>query len=88
MKCFPTRQGLLRKSQKHTFVTAKIHILWAVHNMGGSAEKEENVLNICFRKGRTAGNYPIYEPNHISWVLYLLVQSLINSACPSFMAST
>lgn len=60
---------------------------------GGSAEKEENVPNICFRKvlwvkGGIAGNYPIYEPNHISWVLYLLVQTLINSACPSFMAGT
>lgn len=47
---------------------------------GGSVKKkkEENVLNICFHnalrvKGGTAGNYPIYESNHISWALYLLV---------------
>lgn len=38
---------------------------------GGGVKREENVLNICFHKvlwvtGGTAGNYPIYESNHIS----------------------
>lgn len=50
------------------------HLHSTLHNMElqeGCEEKKENVPNICFHKvlwvkGGTAGNYPIYEPNHIS----------------------
>lgn len=70
----PTGRCLCIKSQKSYSCNSKDHLQWALHNMeppGGSVKMEENVLNICFPKvlwvkGGTAGNYPIYEPNHIS----------------------
>lgn len=42
-----------------------------LQSMEPGSTKKENALNICFHKvlwvkGRTAGNYSIYEPNHIS----------------------
>lgn len=89
MKLLPKGRCLCIKSQKSCSCNNKdSHLQRTPHNMepqGGSVEKEQNVPNICFRKvlrvkGGTEGNYPIYEPNHISWVLYLLVQTLINSA--------
>lgn len=45
--------------------------IWKLMEAVFIKKKEENVLNICFHKalwvkGGTAGNYPIYESNHIS----------------------
>lgn len=75
MKLLPKGRCLCIKSQKSYSCNSKDpHLQLTLHNMepqGGSVEKEQNVPSICFRKvlwvkGGTAGNYPIYEPNHIS----------------------
>lgn len=74
MKLLPTESYLCKSQNSYSWNSKEPYLQWTLHNMephGGSVEKKENVLNICSRKvlwvkGWTAGNYPIYEPNHIS----------------------